>query len=48
MLMLAINISIIAESLNLTKNKYNKILNFIKNRGLGGNPAINKTSRSTL
>ena len=37
-----------AESLNLAKNKYNKILNFIKNRGLGGNPAINKTSRSNL
>lgn len=46
MLILAIIIKRIAEKLNLAKNKYSKILSFIKNKGLGGNPAILRTSKS--
>jgi hypothetical protein len=43
MLILAITISAIAEMPNFAKNRYVKILSFIKNKGLGGNPAIMRT-----
>lgn len=47
MLILAITISAIAEMPNFAKNRCIKILSFIKNKGLGGNPAIMSTRVST-
>lgn len=48
MLTLAITISEIAEIPNLASNSCLKILSFIKNKGLGGNPAIMSTRINIL